>query len=343
MMIQPPKVTKNRCEGCNKFLLMHNRIVSCTTCEKIVHAQCAKNLFNYDHMTDSWLCNCCISTSPPRYNPFTTISYDRHDPVHIDEFEDIIEIKKIFDCCRTFNPKNFCHFMKLHNDSSKKFTTIFNNIDGNASNFDSFVVDITQYNHSFSVVGIAETNIDIECKDAYRIPGYVSEYNSKMPGKSKGSGVALYIKEDLSYTRIDKLCKCSENLECLFISVTNLDKPQMVGVLYRPPGGDRSEAIKEFDSLMLEIPDKNVVLLGDFNFNLFDASSSNSFENSLFCNNMIPVISLATHEKPGCAPTLIDNILMNTTENLVGAGVLESRVSHHFPIFCIINCDTVKG
>ena len=53
---------------------------------------------------------------------------------------------------------------------------------------------------------------------------------------------------------------------------------------------------------------------------------------------MIPVISLATHEKPGCAPSLIDNILTNSTETLIGAGVLESRVSHHFPIFSVVNC-----
>ena len=56
---------------------------------------------------------------------------------------------------------------------------------------------------------------------------------------------------------------------------------------------------------------------------------------------MIPVISLATHEKPGCAPSLIDNILTNSTDNLIGAGVLESRVSHHFPIFCISNCTSL--
>ena len=57
---------------------------------------------------------------------------------------------------------------------------------------------------------------------------------------------------------------------------------------------------------------------------------------------MIPVISLATHEKPGCAPTLIDNILINSTESLIGAGVLESRVSHHFPIFCVVDCNASR-
>ena len=54
---------------------------------------------------------------------------------------------------------------------------------------------------------------------------------------------------------------------------------------------------------------------------------------------MIPLISLATHEKPGCNLTLIDNILINTTENLIGAGLFESGVSHHLPMFCFLDCD----
>ena len=89
--------------------------------------------------------------------------------------------------------------MNLHNDKNQKLTALFNNIDGNASNFDSFVVDITRYKHPFSVIGIAETNVHSECKDLYVIPGYVSEYNSKKCGKLKGSGVALYVKEDLIF------------------------------------------------------------------------------------------------------------------------------------------------
>ena len=111
--------------------------------------------------------------------------------------------------------------MNLHNDCNQKLTTIFNNIDGNASNFDTFVADITGYNHSFSVIGLAETNVNMDCKDLYRIPGYVSEYNEKMLGKSKGSGIALYVKDDLIHNRLDDFCTCTQNLESLFISITN--------------------------------------------------------------------------------------------------------------------------
>ncbi|KAL5272965.1 hypothetical protein ACHWQZ_G000971 [Mnemiopsis leidyi] len=54
----------------------------------------------------------------------------------------------------------------------------------------------------FKSLGIAETNVDIDCKDVYRIPGYISEYNEKKTGKLKGSGVALYMKDDLIFNRV---------------------------------------------------------------------------------------------------------------------------------------------
>jgi hypothetical protein len=184
------------------------------------------------------------------------------------------------------------------------------------------------------------SNIDVELKDLYRIPGYFSEYNNKMKGKAKGSGVGIYVKECFAYSRLEKLCKCTTNFELIFISVSNTDKPLTVGVLYRPPGGVESDAVKEFENILNEFPDKNVLLFCDFNFNLFERNASSSFENAVYSNHVISVISVATYEKPGCELTLIDNIITNSTDNLIAAGVLDSRVSHHLPIFCILDLST---
>ena len=238
-----------------------------------------------------------------------------------------------------FISKQFSSLTKLHDKEGHCPSAIFNNIDGNASNFDTFATEIAHMNHTFSFIGIAETNIDSTLKDLYKIPGYTSEYNGKFPEKSKGTGVGLYIRDCYIFNRIDNLCICTPNLESVFVSVTNMDKPQTIGVLYRPPGGSDKDALDEFENILSKLPDKNVILLGDFNFNLFDRSS-NQFENILYSSNFIPVISLATHEKPGCSPSLIDNILTNSTENIISAGLLGSRVSHHLPIFCILDCNS---
>ena len=52
---------------------------------------------------------------------------------------------------------------------------------------------------------------------------------------------------------------------------------------------------------------------------------------------MIPIISEATHEKPGCTPSLIDNIFINCSEDLLHSGILENKLFHHSPIFCFMN------
>ena len=83
------------------------------------------------------------------------------------------------------------------------------------------------------------------------------------------------------------------------------------------------------------LPEKNVVTMGDFNIDLLKPNSD--FESSFYCNNMIPIISIATHEKQECKPSLIDNIFINTSETLEIAVVLDNKISHHSPIFCFLN------
>ncbi|KAL5250464.1 hypothetical protein ACHWQZ_G016257 [Mnemiopsis leidyi] len=82
---------------------------------------------------------------------------------------------------------------------------------------------------------------------------------------------------------------------------------------------------------------------GDFNIDLLSKSKDAAeFEQIIYSNNLIPLISVATHVKPGCNETLIDNILVNSTEDILAAGILESKVSHHSPTFCFISCITDK-
>ena len=46
---------------------------------------------------------------------------------------------------------------------------------------------------------------------------------------------------------------------------------------------------------------------------------------------------------PGCKSSLIDNILINSTENHILSGVLQFRVSHHFPIFNVFTCPILNA
>ena len=184
---------------------------------------------------------------------------------------------------------------------------------------------------------MAETNLD-ECnKNLYNLQGYQSECQSKISGKLKGSGLAIYIKEDFLYNRMDEFSQCTQNLESLFVSINNTETPILIGVVYRPPSGDVKLFSSELNSLLQKLPLSNVYITGDFNVDLLKNTVSD-FEDVMYGNGFSPLISIPTHFKPGYTPSCLDNILTNSTDNLIKSGVIDTAATHHVPIFCVINC-----
>ena len=92
LLMMAEQLIKNKCDGCKNILLLHNKIMSCESCEKIVHAECAKYNFEYNHIINSWQCSDCTGKSTNRYNPFSAVLSDKHDPVQMSESGDIAQI-----------------------------------------------------------------------------------------------------------------------------------------------------------------------------------------------------------------------------------------------------------
>lgn len=170
--------------------------------------------------------------------------------------------------------------------------------------------------------------MDASNKDLFKLHGYQSVYQSNLAGKRKGSGLAIYIKDSLFYTTNEELSQCSKNLESLFISVSNTSEPVTIGVVYRPPSGDRSEFINELNNLRTRVPKCNVILTSDFNIDLHKPNIAD-FEDAIYGNGFVPLVSIATHFKPGCNPSCIDNVFTNSVDNIRMSGVCENTVSHH--------------
>ncbi len=150
MMIKPPQINKNVSKGCNKFISTHNTILNCSTCSTITHSKCAKNLFQYSHTNDSWQCYSCIASLPQGYCPFASaLIRDKHDPVHLDEIEDVSEINEIHKSCTNYGQKSFKNLVKLHHRNGQNLTSIFTNIDGNAV---QILINLSQKSHSTAVI-----------------------------------------------------------------------------------------------------------------------------------------------------------------------------------------------
>ena len=338
-------VIRERCLECDKDIMCHNKIMICNKCNIIFHASCAEKSFKFDNVKLEWICENCRNSGSSRYNPFETPSDDKYDPSPEQGSSDLDVMSNILKNCSLHNKQSVNKlFENLKATSTPHVSVLFNNIDGNASNFDSFVADISLYKSRFDIIAIAETNSDEVNKGLYQIAGYNSEYNSKIAGKKKGSGIGIYVHEKYQSNRLEKYCKCTVNLETIFIELTNAEVPQTIGVIYRPPNGDASAALAELEHLLISLPHNNVSITGDFNIDLLtDTSLKSEFEQIIYSNNFIPLISLSTHTKPGCKDTLIDNILVNSTESVVYSGVLESVVSHHHPIFSVLKCQRIDS
>ena len=213
---------------------------------------------------------------------------------------------------------------------------LFQNIDGNRTNFDAFSMELQRIALQFQIIGLAETNVGIDESSVYKLEGYNSHYQDKCNNKTKGTGVALYIKEELNAVVNDELSWVTKNLETLFVTIQH-DEPVYVGVIYRPPSGNYTEALNELKKIVELCPKRNVYLLGDFNINLHDDNSTlaQDFENLTLGSGFSPLISTYTHEKPGCNQTCIDNILTNNIESSVYSGTTNLCISHHLAIFHI--------
>ena len=144
----------NKCEVCQGNLLLHHKIIQCLSCEKIIHSKCSSNDFVFNHLENRWQCQTCMSNKTLRYNPFSTLSHNKYDPVDMENIDDLTEISNILQSCGDYDFKTF-NALKTNSSTT---SVLFNNIDGNATNFDMFESHISRLDHSFSVIGIAETN-----------------------------------------------------------------------------------------------------------------------------------------------------------------------------------------
>ena len=315
-------------------------------CDIILHKKCALDK-NFKMFRENWYCfDCLCNYDILKYNPFLEILNDNDLDDNSDHNNFVTEtsnkISEILESCKTFTPSDFNNLSDEHKITNEThLSTYFQNIDGNRSNFDQFITELSEIDHEFSVVGIAETNTDPCNKNLYPISNHTSCYQNTFRNKKKGSGVALYINNKYSFSKCTELSQCTEHIESLFIEITNTNKPTIIGIIYRPPSGNITTFNSELNKLLSSIKCKNVIILGDYNINLHNLRDTNcqEFEEIIITQSYYPSISIATHKKPHCQSTCIDNIITNSLENILVSGSIPNNVSHHTPIFTIFSMD----
>ena len=335
-----PTIVREKCRGCSKNILMHHTISICEHCKMPTHAKCANKFLKYDHSSEKWSCINCITTVPKKYNPFESHTSSTQNLEPEDDSGDMLEISNILNSCHIYAGKLFDEINRPNCNTTSsipdlnKISIMFNNIDGNASNFDMLCSELSILDSKLSIIALAETNVESCHGPLYQMEGYNSVYQSKIEGKKKGSGLALYLLNSLEHCTLDQFSLCTVNIETLFLSIKNTSEVLTVGVIYRPPNGSLSKFLDEYEQLLQRLPNSNVIICGDFNLDLH--KPNNHYETIFYGNGYIPTISLATHEKIGCNPSCIDNIFTNSWNIVSHSGIFENRVTDHGLIFCLV-------
>jgi ribonucleases P/MRP protein subunit RPP40 len=130
------------------------------------------------------------------------------------------------------------------------------------------------------IIGITETWVFEDVLDSeINIDGYTTLRKDRISGnKSRGGGVLLYIKNDISVTRRDELVDehFSESLWC-DIEVGN--EKTLIGICYRPPASLKVNDEGLFNLISIASKHK-VLIMGDFNFPELNWGEAESLDDS---------------------------------------------------------------
>lgn len=165
----------------------------------------------------------------------------------------------------------------------------------------------------FDVFAVSESWLNkFTSNRAVEIPGYRICRNDR-PYPSRGGGVAIYISKRIKFRLVHKLliAEC----ESLFVECDVGGVKLLLGVVYLPNGN-----LVAFERRHGDLFSKysNIIVTGDFNYNLFDSSKANLFRSfCLRCNLSVAHNSMPTHFDLGRRTTsLIDFFLVSNISML---------------------------
>ena len=175
-------LNKEVCGCCSKTIKFGQAITECGKCETAIHTRCFKKS-NFGYANNIFYCKTCLIDVETRYNPFY---HDTNSNFYDGELCDIIEsmqsTSSLLENCKQYTVDNMNNLLSENFPiPNNLFSSLFLNIDGNYSNFDSLVVELERYDHKYSVIGLAETNTDPSNKNLYHLDYYNSFYQQPYP------------------------------------------------------------------------------------------------------------------------------------------------------------------
>ena len=247
-----------------------------------------------------------------------------------------------------FDNEAFLELLKLNRDKIKILSLNCQSLNAKFTELNLLLETYLMQNCSPQIICLQETwlseNHDLS---TIQLPGY--QLISQSRGCSSHGGVAFYLCNDLDFTILPvPKGSCWDGL---FIEITLnssenchfAKKKIIIGNIYRPPRLENIETFfDDIQQILVNLNRKNnVMIVGDFNFDLLKFSRSkqiDDFLTLLMTNGYFPKITLPTRltYRHG---TLIDNMFHKISDGFKDckSGILLSGISDHFPYFTILD------
>ena len=239
--------------------------------------------------------------------------------------------------CKYSSAENFKFFPTTNN--AYIFSTFCLNLRSlcNPKNLDNLKCVLESMSSYPTVIGITETWLKENSRDpCTELSNYT--FSSKCRSKSKGGGVGLFVRKNLTHWLRDDLSMFDEGcFESIFIEI-NLGKFNIIcGNVYRPPFNDNALNHKFLEILSLVLDKlkrekKLIFLMGDFNRNLLDPDlQTDFFLDEMFSSGLFPLIDKPT--RISTTATLLDNIWTNNYTHPSKSAIFTDPISDHFAVF----------
>ena len=230
----------------------------------------------------------------------------------------------------------------LISNYGKLLSIISYNIRSYRANSDQFFSMFRNSNSTPHVLCLTETWF----KEGYveEIEGYSSNHIIRPLNRS--GGVSLYVKSNVRFQPISRLCKTNGDIEANCIEIFLPSGSTFILGVYRPYSGSISQFCEEISEILEDnlLNNKTCVLLGVFNINLLtDGNDTNNFINNMHSLHFLPIVTKPTRfGTDNIQASLLDHVWLNSLSYEYKCSIVMNDTTDHCPVLFQINFEMVE-
>ena len=193
------------------------------------------------------------------------------------------------------NYYNINNFNELKINSKTDLLLLNFNIRSLSANFDLFDGYCSVLNKKFDILSFTESWLTNDNKQLYGISGFNDFHSLRNDGR-RGGGISMYISQNYETKLIEQSTISLPYIETLFVEMSRDNITILIACIYKPPKCDDSQFINKLTELISINSRKKyneIILTGDFNYNLLNYDNDNNV--SHFLNSLTSFIFNSNH------------------------------------------------